>query len=163
VSIARANRGAGFTLLELLIAVMLSVGLVMITAQFWGYFSRQLTDLSARARAAQELRFAVDSLSRDMGPAVGATPIGADGVLICRDGGDANGLPEWGPPDTLILYSLVGGQLVRRNQTSGLEIVVADDVSVFAVQDVSPSVLQVTIAVERGDVSRQTALLWSRP
>ena len=153
----RTNRCAGFTLLELLVAAMLSIGLAMITAQFWVYFSRQLGDLKARARAAQELRFAVDTMSRDMGAAVGATPIGSDGVLICKDDGDANGVAEWGDPDKLIRYTLVGGQLVREDQASGVEIVVVDNVSVFAVEDVSASVLQMTIAVERGDVSRQAA------
>ena len=159
----RTDRNAGFTLLEMLIAAMLSIGLAMITAQFWTYFSRQLNDLSARTRVAQELRFAVDSVARDMGPAVGATPVGQDSVLVCKDGGDANGLPEWGEPDSLIMYSLVDGQLVREDQASGVEIVIADNVSSFAVEDVGVSVLRMTIVVERGDVSRQVALLWSRP
>ena len=159
----RTDRCTGFTLLELLIAAMLSIGLAMVTAQFWVYFSRQLGDLKARARVAQELRFAVDTMARDMGAAVGATPIGSDGVLVCKDDGDANGLAEWAAPDKLIRYSLVDGQLVREDQTSGVEIVVADNVSVFAVEDVSASVLQMTITVERGDVSRQAAMLWSRP
>ena len=163
MSAGRTCKGAGFTLLELLIAAMLSIGLMLIAGQFWGYFSRQLSDINARARAAQELRFAVSSITQDMGPAVGAVPVGSDGVLLCKDGGDANGLPEWAEPDGLVSYSLVGGQLVRQDQSSGVSIVVADNVSVFAVEDVSPTVLRMTIAIQRADITRQVSLLWSRP
>ena len=158
------SRAAGFTLLELLIASGLSIGLTLIAAQFCGYFLANVTDLNARARAAQELRFAVSSITRDMGPAVGATVMAGNQVLLCKDGGDVpDGVADWAPPDTLILYSWVDGQLLRQDQSTGVEIVVADDVSAFAVEDVAPSVLQISITVQRRDLSRQASLLWSRP
>lgn len=154
----------GFTLLELLIAAGLSVGMVLITAQFWRYYSRQLEDLKARAHVAQELRIALGAIRRDMGPAVGATPVGADQVLLCIDGGpDPDGTAEWGAPDTLVTYSLVNGKLVRTDQASGVEIVLVDHVSGFTVEDITASLLQMTVAIEKGGISRQMVLRWSRP
>ena len=154
----------GFTLMELLITAGLSAGLAMATAHFWRYFSYQLKDLNARARVAQELRLAVDGITRDMGPAVGATPVGTDQVMICQDGGDIpDGLAGWGEPDRLVIYSLVGGQLLREDQSSGVEIVIADGVSTFIVEDVTPSVMRISVTVSRDGISRGVKLIWSRP
>ena len=158
------HTGAAFTLLELLIASVLSIGLTLIAAQFWGYFSVSLTELNDRARLAQEMRFAVEGLTQDFGTTVGASVMAADEVLLCRDGGNVpNGSPDWAPPDTLVRYSLISGQLVRQDLSSGVSLAVADNVSVFAVQDVTASVLRMDITVLRGDISRQVSLLWSRP
>lgn len=160
---APANR-PGFTLLELLITAGLCAGLAMITAHFWRFYSYQLGDLKTRARAAQELRLAVDSITHDLGSTVGATPVGDDAVMLCRDAGDIpNGSAQWGEPDQMVLYSLVDGQLVRDDQSLGVAIVVADGVRTFAAEDVSESVLRVTIAVGFGDVTRQATLMWGRP
>jgi len=161
---ARSRGQSGFTLLELLIAATLSVVLTLITAHFWSYFSRQLTDLNARARVAQELRLAVNSIRRDMGPAVGATAVDTDQMLLCLDGGDVpNGTAEWGDPDTLVTYALVGGQLVRQDASAGTVVVVADHVADFTAQDVTESLRQMTVTVTRDDISRQVTLLWSKP
>jgi prepilin-type N-terminal cleavage/methylation domain-containing protein len=148
---ARSRGQSGFTLLELLIAATLSVVLTLITAHFWSYFSRQLTDLNARARVAQELRLAVNSIRRDMGPAVGATAVDTDQMLLCLD------------PDTLVTYALVGGQLVRQDASAGTVVVVADHVAAFTAQDLTESLRQMTITVTRDDISRQVTLLWSKP
>jgi prepilin-type N-terminal cleavage/methylation domain-containing protein len=158
------HRDRGFTLLELLIAATLAAGLTLITAHFWSYFLRQMQDLNDRARMAQELRFAVDSIRHDMGAAVGATPMGDGRLLLCKDGGAIpDGLPEWGAPDSLVTYSLVNGQLLREDGSSGVTVVIADKVSAFTVEDVTASLLRMNLAVTRRDMSRQVYLLWSRP
>ncbi len=158
------HKHAGFTLLELLIAAILSIGLTMIAANFWRYSSRQMSGLNSRVCVAQELRLAVDSIAGDMGATVGAAPVGENRVLLCRDGGqEPNGVPEWGPPDSMVTYSMVDGQLFRHEQSSGLEIVVADNISAFTVEQITGSLLRMMIEVEDGEITRQVILIWSKP
>ncbi len=156
--------GRAFTLVELMVASLLMTVLTVMTAQVWRFFSTEMKDLAGRARVAQELRFAMESICEDMGATVGAIVVEPDRVRLCKDAGTPpDGVANWAPPDIMVEYYLVGTQLVRDDTSSGSQIVMADSVSQFAVQDVSGTVVQMDIEMTRGDVSRQVTLMWSRP
>ena len=158
------HNGRAFTLVELLVTSVLMTVLTLMTAQVWRYFSTEMTDLAGRARVAQELRFVMESICDDMGATVGAIVVEPDRVRLCKDAGlEPNGAADWGPPDIMVEYYLVGTQLVRDNTSSGSQIVMADSVSQFAVQDDAGTVVQMYVEITRGDVSRQVTLMWSRP
>ncbi len=156
--------GGGFTLTELLVVSVLMAWLTLMTAQMWRYFSSEMADLAGRARVAQELRFAVESICQGMGATVGAVVVEDDRITFCKDAGaQPDGVPNWTPPDIMVEYYLSNGQLVSYETTSGSQIVIADSVSQFAVRNVTESVLEMVIGVQRGDVQRQVTLLWSKP
>ena len=156
------HRAKGFTLGELLVVSLLMMALTLVIAQTWRYLAVDITDLRARARLSQELRIAVESISEDMGAVVGATPMGSDGVLLCRDSGQTpNGLPDWGPPDIVVQYYLSDGKLIRADQAAGTEIVIAGDVAGFTVEDLTGSLLRMILEVQYKGVARQVTLMWS--
>lgn len=158
------HHGGAFTLVELLVTSVLMTVLTLMTAQVWRYFSTEMKDLAGRARVSQELRFAMESICEDMGATVGAIVVEPNRVRLCKDGGlYLDGVANWAPPDIMVEYYLVGTKLIRDNTSSGSQIVMADSVSQFAVQDVSGTVVQMDIEITRGDVSRQVTLMWSRP
>jgi len=149
-------RAGGFTLMELLIVSVMVVIFTAMTAQMWRYFLRQADDLSTRARAAQELRLGLESLSADMGGVIWAVPAGEQRLQIY-------GLPPGSPGNVILEYYLNGQRLMRSESTSGEAVTIADNVSDFQVADITPSVLQVTLAVTAGTVTRRATLFWSRP
>lgn len=158
------HHGRAFTLVELLVTSVIMTALTVMTAQVWRYFSTEMTDLAGRARVAQELRFAMESICEDMGATVGAIVVEPDRVRLCKDAGaQPDGAPNWAPPDIMVEYYLAGTQLVRDNTSSGSQIVMADSVSQFAVLDVSGTVVQMDVEITRGDVARRVTLMWSRP
>ena len=160
----RRHPTRGFTLLELLIVCVLMVILTLITAQVWRSLSVDGAELTARARLARELRFAVENLSRDMGAAVGATPIAGNRVLICRDwGATPNGVPEWGDPDLMVEYYVDEGKLLRLDQSTGSQLAVAEDVSSFTAENVDASLMRIVVQAQRAGITRELTLMWSRP
>ena len=137
------------------------VSVCTVVAQMWRSFSIDLTELGARARLVQELRLTTESLGEDMGPAVGAVRMADDHLLICRDGGpDYNGL--WDDQDVLVEYYLRDGKLIRHDQASNGEIVIAESIASFGVEDVTPALLQIAIEARRSGLSRQVTLRWNR-
>jgi prepilin-type N-terminal cleavage/methylation domain-containing protein len=144
----------GFTLLELLVVSVLSVGLVMMTAQMWRYFSAQAADLTGRTTAAQELRLALESLSNDMGSEVWAVPTAGGGLQVCRVAAD-------GQDYEVIEYSLRSGRLVRTNSAVSGAVTIADGISDFTVAEISATVLQVRLSVTVHSITRQATLFWS--
>ncbi|MCD6378717.1 MAG: type II secretion system protein [Planctomycetes bacterium] len=152
----------GFTLLELLIVSVLMVFVTALTAEMWRYFSIGLVNLDARSKAVEEMRFALETISADVGSAVGATALGEDRVLFCKDGGDYNCQADWAPPDTMVEYYLSNNHLIRYNRSDGTQITVAR-VSDFEVENITDELMRFTIRFEVGDVSKQVILMWSKP
>jgi prepilin-type N-terminal cleavage/methylation domain-containing protein len=166
--VLRSRRGqSGFTLLELLVVSILMVGVTAIAADMWRYLSVGLTDLSARSRVAGEMRLAVESLRQDLGPAVGAIPLGDGSVLlICRDGGDApDGVADWiNPlPDPKIRYYLDSGKLMREDQSTSTVFTVAEGVTEFSVIRETDTVLRIHLVLARRDLQRDLTFRWSQP
>ena len=159
------RRETGFTLLEMLVAAMLTVMLALIVGRSWGNISNALGDCTARTRAAQELRLTLSSLSRDLGSTLAFTPLDDGRVLLCLDGGDLpDGLAQWSEPDEVVEYVLRNGQLIRRLVHDGQEFLVAKGVDAFAVRSLANGrTLELTIRVRYGDILRETELTWSQP
>jgi prepilin-type N-terminal cleavage/methylation domain-containing protein len=153
---------SGFTLLELLVVSMLAAGVVTTTAKFWRTISLSMSDLNARSKTAEELRFVMQNISNDFGSTVGVSIFEIDRFLICRDSGkNPNGVADWDEPDVIIEYFLTNKQVHRFNQSSGLETVVADGVSSFEVEQVTDSEFQISIALTQDNVTRSAVFFWS--
>ena len=154
----------GFTILELLVVSVLMLMVVMITNQFWAWFSPCVMDIIARGHTLREARMAMRSLADDFGAAVGAAPIGSDRLVLCKDGGDfPNGLADWAAPDALVDYFIMDNSLYRSDISAGVEFVVADSVSNFTIEQISPTLLRITLDLACRDFSRQLVFMWSQP
>lgn len=147
------HRGQGFTLLELLVASVLAVVVAAMTAQIWRQFHAQAANLSQRATAAQELKFALESLRGDMGAFTWALPVSESRLMICRYSLDNE--------DALVEYYPDGGNLCRYDHVTGVAVPIAGRVSGFSVENIGGSVLRVVVTVTCGQIERQATLLWS--
>ncbi|MBN1787228.1 MAG: type II secretion system protein [Sedimentisphaerales bacterium] len=154
----------GFTLLELMVVSLLMFIVVMLTNQFWTWFTPSVTDIIARAHTLREARMAMRSLADDFGAAVGAAPLGGNRLILCKDGGDfPNGLADWSAPDVLVDYYIVDSSLYRNNVSAGTGFAVADGVTGFTVEQISPTLIRITLDLAVRDFSRQLTFMWSQP
>jgi prepilin-type N-terminal cleavage/methylation domain-containing protein len=139
------NRHAGFTLVEVLLVSGLTSLLALILAGVWSGLGRPLVEAVARGQITREANLAADALARDFGGTLPGTQgcLGgvAEGKLVgrmqpanlvlrlCFDGGPvADGLADWGEPDTVISYEVQDGNLVRWDERSGTTFTVAQNV-----------------------------------
>jgi type II secretory pathway component PulJ len=116
--------------------------LAVIMARVWYGVVRPTANLAARARINEEATLAVDALARDLGGYLSDTDgrTGSSSIYrfvgrmqpdnsqlwLCFDGGDSpNGDADWDDPDIVIIYQLQGSSLVRHNQTTGTDFIVA--------------------------------------
>jgi type II secretory pathway component PulJ len=147
----------GFTLAEALVVSGLMALLAYLLGQTWSGLGRPTADLAAQGRVAHEARLAVVALSRDLGGSLDSDaaragpkmlgkfagrmqPNGTE-LWLCFDGGSApNGVPDWAPPDTVIVYQLQAGRLVRWDQSTNTTFTVARCVDSLAVQDLGDRV-----------------------
>jgi prepilin-type N-terminal cleavage/methylation domain-containing protein len=160
----RQRTKKGFTILELMIVSILMVIVVMITNQFWAWFSPCVVDIIARGHTLREARMAMRSLADDFGAAVGAAPVGNDRLTICKDGGNPpNGQADWFTPDVMIDYFIVDNSLYRRDVSAGAEFAVADSISGFTVEQLSPTLIRITLDLTCRDFNRQLTFMWSQP
>jgi hypothetical protein len=121
-------------------------------------------NLSSRAKAAEEMRFVVENISRDFGPAVGAMVFGDDQLLICQDSGKTpNGLADWGEPDVIVEYYISNDQLRRFDRTAGTEITMGDGISVFLVEVMPDSSMHIMVELQQDEVVRQATFVWNAP
>ncbi|MGA2914650.1 MAG: type II secretion system protein [Sedimentisphaerales bacterium] len=126
---------SGFTLMELLVVSILMVVVMMITAQFWRWFSPGVADLIARERLMRESRIMMQSLAYDFGA---ASEISGGGQLFI----DGN-----------IRYYQEGNgdlNLYRQDISGGTDFAIADCVSDFSVEE-NPSgsnLWQITVQLE---------------
>jgi hypothetical protein len=143
---------------------MLMVGTVAMMAQFWRSLSLSMNDLTARSKTAEEMRFVVENISKDFGPAVGTAIFGDDRILVCQDGGEIpNGIADWDEPDTVVDYFLSEGQLHRVDHSAGVETIAGDGISLFVAERIPGSLVRIIVEAEHGDKTRQISFMWSRP
>ena len=140
---ARSSCRQGFTLTEIMLVGGLMSLLVLLISGAWKGLGRSSVDAVVRCRVAQEANLAVESLARDLGGglagqiagdkplgrAVGRLVVAGSQLWLCFDGQPVDGVADWGPPDTVIVYEVQGGQLIRCDQQAGTALVVADKVS----------------------------------
>jgi type II secretory pathway pseudopilin PulG len=161
----------GFTLLETLLVAGLMSLLVLLISAGWAAFGGPTVDALARCKVAQEARLAVAALSADLGgypvtspgrlgtlaqgAFVGRQQPGGSQLWLCFDGGASpNGLADWGPPDTVVVYQVQDGCLVRQDQTAGTSFTVARYVTGFTVQDLGAGCVQLQLTFSYRGLTR---------
>ncbi len=154
----------GFTTVEVSIASGLLVLLSVILGATWGAFGRPLIDADTRCRLILEARMAATALAHDVGGYDTSTGTRASGrfvgrictannqLRLCFDGGSApNGVADWGPPDTVVTYSINNDgpttALVRLDETSGASFTVARYVTGMSLVELGSGVeVQLTLS-----------------
>lgn len=160
---AGGRRRSGFSLVEVMIAALLSGLLLMFAGDIWYEMARSYTHTVAETRIAAEARLMVETLRRDLSGALPELPLGyvEDGKLVgqmiasgelrlCYDGpssGVFNGSADWMTPDRVVVYGQVGDQLIRTYLPTGAAFVVADGVESFNLVDQFDSIrIEVTLS-----------------
>jgi len=142
--------------MELLVVSILMVVVMMITAQFWKWFSPCITDLIARERLLREARLTMQSLSYDFG---NATEISGGNQLII------NG--------NIYYYreSDDDPNLHRRDLSGATDFTISDCISDFSVEENPPgsNLWQITLEFSARSYnndqpfSRELVFHWSPP
>ena len=150
----------GFTLVELMVTVTLSSIVMTLALRAWRPMSHATLELRDRARAAAELRLAVDSLLQDMGGADTVVVTAGGELQIVREQAVAEVLGAWDDGDLGILYSLVGDSLLREDLALGTSVVVATRLDDFVPDDSGPDV-DITLSVGSELSYREVTLTWA--
>ena len=126
----------------MLVGVLMSL-LVVLVSGAWSGLGRPSADALVRCRVAQEANLALESLARDLGGSlpeqavgqkqsgrlVGRLVVDDSQLWLCFDGEPADGLPDWGLPDTVITYEVSDdNRLVRSNEQTQTAVALASNV-----------------------------------
>jgi type II secretory pathway component PulJ len=150
----------GHTLLELLVATVVSTILVIVALQAWRPASHSTLNLRDRARADTELRFAADALLADLGGAQTALPAAGGGLEIVRVPALATRIGAFsGGDDDGIVWSLDAGRLSRWDHELDTELVLADGLTGFDV-DRQADETHIVLRAGAGDDARRLELVW---
>ena len=90
-----------------------------------------------------------------MGTVVSATPTQPDRLLIDRLAS--------GGQDVFVEYYVSQGKLVRKDNSTGVAVPIAANVSGFSAETPGDSIVRLVVTVTCGTVTRQATLLWSPP
>ena len=138
---------SGFTLLEVTLVSGLMAVLVLVISRAWIGVGQPIADLITRSQLLQETDMVVAALTRDLngslanpegrlgsknlGRWVGWRQLSLNEFQLCFDGGTSpDGQPQWGPPDTVISYTLESdGTLVRTDKNAQTTFTVAKNIS----------------------------------
>jgi hypothetical protein len=173
----RRRHRRAFSMVEVTISTGLVVMLSMLLSNAWIGLGRPLLQNAARCHIAQEADLALACLSLDLG---GCLPEGTAGVklanqfvgwtypdnaelMLCFDSAtDPNSVADWGLPDTVVVYAVVGNTLVRSNQATGVEYVAAQNVSGLTVEDQSGD-LRILLSFSYRGISQTYTMIAKRP
>ena len=172
----RLRRQTGFTLIEVMVVTTTMAFLSMLIAGIWAGLVRSSTDTIAQARLVSAAQFALESFRRDLagnlpedqsgaklqGMMVGTLVTADDRLLLCFDGEPMNETADWAAPDTVIVYEVQAGRLMRADQQSGTDFVVADNVTDFSVTQLAGG-LRIELTLERGTFTRTYTLISQDP
>lgn len=150
---AKSARRA-FSVLEVTIVAALTGFLLLMISSVWIGLGRALTDTIVHGKVVSEAEMALDTIRRDLrgslpgtelgtpdeGRLVGQLVSGGNQLLLCYDGGAANGVADWAAPDFVVRYEVQGGQLVRVDQNNGTVFLMADYVDDFRVTALTDAV-----------------------
>jgi type II secretory pathway component PulJ len=177
---SRFRRTAGFTMLEIMVASLVMTLLVVLLSQVWVGMIRPTTDMICCSQLDQEAKLAAAALAADLGGSL-ANPEGRLGtqpqykyvgrlepansqLWLCFDGGSSpNGVADWGPPDSVIVYEVQDGSLVRFDQTAGTSVPIARHVDSFATQDLGDGRVQLQLVLSYRNVTRTYTFIGRDP
>ena len=151
-----ARRRGGYSLIEAMVASVLSAFLGLLLAMSCASFGRSAVEVDSRARITQEGILAAQSLACDLGgfmaDAVGRTGTLAKYSFSSWDYSEGTVLILYYHRATgieVVTYSLNGNQLVRSNVSSGVTTPIAHYVSAFSVaanpENSSQAVITITV------------------
>ena len=167
----RGPRTAGFTILEIMVASLVMTLLVVLLSQVWVGMIRPTADMISYSQLDQEAKLAATALAADLGGSL-ANPEGRLGtqaqykyvgrlepastqLWLCFDSGSSpNGVADWGSPDTVIVYEVQDGSLVRFDQTAGTSVPIARHVDSFVTQDLGDGRVQFQLLLSYRNLSR---------
>ena len=171
----RVRRRNAFTVVEALIVSGLMVLLAVLLSSAWSGLGRPLADAVGRCRVTQEASLALASLARDyagslpdavgeqvQGRLVGRQVIDGSELWLCFDGGSPDGVADWGPPDTVIIYEVQSNHLIRRDQNSGDTFTVARDVDAMDLTELGDGV-QIDLTLHYRDITRTYTMIAKDP
>jgi prepilin-type N-terminal cleavage/methylation domain-containing protein len=156
----------GFSLVELMVAIMLSSILLMYVAGIWQSYARSAAFTVASARVSAEARIALAALKHDFGGSLEESPTGTPSaallvgrlvtggqLLLCYDMPPLNGQADWAAPDRVVTYSLDGDSLVR-SVDGGAAFVISRHVQQFTPQRLA-SRTEIDLTLEHRNEQRQ--------
>jgi Tfp pilus assembly protein PilW len=149
----------GFTLIEMVVAAMLTTLVMMLLGISWMSFGRPAVDVECRARIEREGILTAQSLACDLGGFVGDAP-GRTGTLSAYQFVDwdlsnndvllLNFQESQGGGLVVISYQLQGSELTRTNSATGVTTTIARYVTAFSVasdpDNSNYAVIQITIS-----------------
>jgi hypothetical protein len=173
------HRRRGFSIIEISVTGVLLVLLSLLIGNAWIGIGRPLVETTFRSRIAQESVLAMTSLSRDFGGClpdgpgalgsklayqlVGRTQPAGSELWLCFDGGATpNGTADWASPDVVVVYQLIDTDLVRIEQSTGAEFVVAKNVASFALEDIDGAV-EITLVFDYHGISESYTVVAKDP
>lgn len=154
----------------------LTAMLAVVVSAAWTGVGRPAADVIVRGQLYQEMDLAAAALTRDLSGGL-ANPEGRLGgktqgcwvgwmqpavgqLWLCFDGGDnPNGVADWGPPDTVVLYQLSGDTLVRWDWTAGTTFTVARNVTAFQVSAFGGDQVQIQLTFSARQITRSCTLI----
>ena len=169
--------GRAFTLVEVMIATAITAFLFVMMSGMWRGVTGTMNDSLIDAQISQEAHFVLEMMRRDLGgflpgkekekkdenKLVGRLATAANQLMLCFDDDKADGVPEWGKPDTVIVYEVQDEQLLRIEQTNkGKFIVVANNITDFTPTQLANGV-QVDFTVTFEGISKTYTLISQDP
>jgi type II secretory pathway pseudopilin PulG len=171
------RRRSGFTLTEMLLVGGLMSLLVILISGAWRGLARSSADAASRCRIAQEAGMAAASLARDFsgslpeqstggkqcGQLVGQMILSGPELRLCYDGEPADGIADWGTPDTVVVYKLdTESRLVRQNVNAGSEFSAASKVAAMELTDQGDGV-KIDLTFTYRDLTRTYTIVAKNP
>lgn len=173
----RRFRARGFTLVEVMVATAMTAFLFLMMSGMWVTLAGSMNDSLIDAKISQEAHFVLEIMRRDLGgflpgkekeekdenKLVGRLATSAGQLMLCFDGSDADGVPEWGKPDTVIAYEVQNEQLRRIEETNhGESFVVATNITAFTPTQLANGV-RVDFTITYEGISKSYTLIAQDP
>lgn len=176
------RHASGFTLVEVMVATTTTAFLFLMMSGMWVGLAGSVKDSLVDAHISQEAHFVLEIMRRDLGgflpgqekqeqdanKLVGRLATGANQLMLCFDGAKnknfpVNGLPDWGKPDTVVVYEVKAGQLLRIEQAKTTSnFVVASNISDFTPTQLARGV-RVDFTITYEEISKTYTLISQDP
>jgi prepilin-type N-terminal cleavage/methylation domain-containing protein len=173
----------GFSLPEVIVVSGLMAALAMMLGSAWGGIGRPIADVIRQSQLFQEMDAAAASLARDLGGNltnpegrlgdkkqgrwIGCMQQTVDGQLqlwLCFDlGSPPNGQADWGPPDTVIIYHVQSGALVRYDRNAGTSTTIARYVDNMQISTPTNGQMAIQLTFTHRQVTRTCTLIAYTP